>query len=88
MAATDQVKIQRVYTDPVSSTTSLGVEEKLTLAQLQAAMGIATAAGSQGVVIRTAAPADSGGPAFADLTAAYTAWKAMRTALIAAGVFI
>lgn len=88
MAATDQVKIQRVYTNPADSTTSLGVEEKLTMVQFQGAMTVGAAAGAQGAVIRTAAPADSGGPAFADLTAAYTAWKAMRTALIAAGVFI
>lgn len=87
MAATDQIAIQKVYTDPVSSTTSLGVEEKVTLLQFQAAMGVGAAAGSQGVVIRQTAPAAAAVP-FASLTDAATSFNALRTALIAAGVLI
>lgn len=85
MAALDQVKVRKVYTDEFGKTNN-GVDEAVSLQDFLLLLPAATTAGQRTTVTRTAAPVDPG--SFADLAAAYTAWKAMRTALINAGVFI
>lgn len=89
MAATDQVQVRKVYTDPNTSITNNGVPEYVTLGDFMSLLPPAGAsvAGSQVLVTRQTAPAAAPVP-FADLSAAATAYNAMRTALIAAGVFI
>lgn len=90
MPRTDTVKIQRIFTDTTvtPNTTTLGVEEKVTLAQFAADMGNGTVtAGTSTTVVTQTAPA-AAPAAFADLTAAATAYNAMRTALIAAKVLV
>lgn len=90
MAATDTVLVKKTIIQTIAgvgSTTTKGVAEEVPMSQFAAVIGVATAAGSSGTVIRTTAPA-AAPAAFADLTAAATAYNAMRTALIAAGVLI
>lgn len=89
MAANDLVLIQKIITQTENgvTTTTNGVEEKITLSAFMASVGVAAAAGASGAVIRTAAPAAAAVP-FADLTAAANSFNALRTALIAAGVLI
>lgn len=87
MAANDLVAVRKVYTDPITSVTNNGVPENITLTDFLALLPTAPAAGSVTAVTRTAAPAAAPVP-FADLTAAANSYNAMRTALIAAGVFI
>lgn len=90
MAANDTVLVKRAITQTipgVGSTTTKGVAEEVPMSQFAAVIGVAAAAGSSGAVIRQTAPAAAPVP-FADLTAAANAYNSMRTALIAAGVFI
>lgn len=83
MAATDLVLVQKVYTDPVDSTVTLGLEEKQTVAQVFA--GAPATLTAQGTVLKGAFVAAAAVP-FADLTAAANAFNALRTSLINAGV--
>lgn len=83
MAATDLVLVQKVYTDPVTSVTTLGLPEQQTLAQVQA--GSAATLTAQGSVLKGAFVAAAAVP-FADLTAAANSFNALRTSLINAGV--
>lgn len=88
MAALDTVKVQKIYTETVNSvtTTTIGVEERTSIADLLAlGNSSASAVGQASTVITQTAPA-AAPAAFADLTAAATAYNAMRTALIAARV--
>jgi hypothetical protein len=86
MAATDLIKVQKVYTDPVTSTTTLGLEEKLTLVEMLASAGTgATVVGQSTAVVTQTAPAAAPVP-FADLTAAANYVNSLRTLLIAARV--
>lgn len=86
MAGTDQIKVQKVYTNPADSTTSLGVEEKITLQQaLASSASAATVVGEFSPVITQTAPAAAPVP-FADLTAAANYVNSLRTLLIAARV--
>lgn len=89
MAGTDLIMVTKQFVDPVTSVNTNGVEERVTLTAFMALLPAAGAstAGTQVLVTRQTAPAVAPA-AFADLTAAATAYNAMRTALIAAGVFI
>lgn len=89
MAGVDQVQVIKVYTDPVTSVTNNGTPERVTLTQFMALLPPAGAqvAGSQVLVTRQTAPA-AAPAAFADLTAAATAYNLLRTAVIAAGVLV
>lgn len=87
MAATDTVKVQKTYVDEKGVST-IGVEERTTLPDLAVLLGPGsgpTIYGASTTVITTTAPAASPA-AFADLTAAATAYNALRTALINARV--
>lgn len=88
MASTDTVKVQPIYTETVNGqpVTTLGMEERKTLAEFLALSATgATVVGQGSPVITQTAPAAAPVP-FADLTAAATAYNALRTALIAARV--
>lgn len=87
MAANDTVLVRKVYTEDGKTTN--GVAETVSLQDFVALLPSAgtSLAGTQVMVTRQTAPA-AAPAAFADLTAAATAYNAMRTALIAAGVFI
>lgn len=88
MAATDLVKINRVYIDttPDPDTQTLGVDEYITLGTLvnEAASG-ATVVGTATSVVTQTAPAAAPVP-FADLTTAANYVNSLRTLLIAARV--
>lgn len=89
MAASDLILVKPIITQTIAgvgSTTTHGVEEERTVGSVLAGT-TAAAAGQSGTVVRQTAPA-AAPAAFADLTAAATAYNAMRTALINAGVFI
>lgn len=85
MAANDTVLVRKVYTE--GGVTTNGVAETVNLQDFLQLLPAAAAAGSVTAVTRVAAPA-AAPAAFADLTAAATAYNAMRTALINAGVFL
>lgn len=89
MAGTDIIYVTKQYVDPVTSVNTNGVEERVTLSAFMNLLPAAgsSIAGSQVLVTRQTAPA-AAPAAFADLTAAATAYNAMRSALIAAGVFV
>lgn len=86
MAATDTVLVRKVYNDGVTGSTN-GVAETVNLADFLQLLPTAAGSGSVTAVTRVAAPA-AAPAAFADLTAAATAYNAMRTALINSGVFL
>lgn len=84
MALTDTIKVQPVYTE--GSVTTLGLEERKTLAELLNLMNTgATTVGAATPVITQTAPAAAPVP-FADLTAAANYVNSLRTLLIAARV--
>lgn len=77
------VLVQKTFTNPVDSTISLGLEEKIPLEEVVAgAPATLTVAGAvkQGAFVAAAAVP------FADLTAAANAFNSLRTSLINAGV--
>ena len=89
MALSDLMKVKPIITQTITgvgSTTTHGVEEERSVGSILQGT-TAAAAGQSGTVVRQTAPAAAAVP-FADLTAAATAYNNMRTALIAAGVFI
>ncbi|WP_411706263.1 hypothetical protein [Edaphovirga cremea] len=86
MASTDTVKIQPIYTDTsvTPNTTTLGMEERKTLAEFLALAATgATVVGQGSPVITQTAPA---APVFADVAAAQAWCILLRNALIAARV--
>lgn len=87
MSGTDMIKVQKQIIDATNGNT-MGLEDSITLNDFMAILPAAGAsvAGTQVLVTRQTAPANPG--SFVDLPAAYTAWNNMRTALIAAGVFV
>lgn len=88
MASVDTVKVQPIYTETVGGqpVTTLGMEERKTLAEFMALAATgATVVGTNTTVVTQTAPAAAPVP-FADLTAAANSFNALRTALIAARV--
>lgn len=84
MAALDTVKVQKIYTE--NGVTTIGMEERTSIADFLGLANLsATAVGAATAAITQTAPA-AAPAAFADLTAAATAFNALRTALIAARV--
>lgn len=87
MAGTDLINVTKVYTE--SAITTNGLEERVTLTDFMKLLPAAGAAvaGTQVLVTRQTAPAAAPDP-FVSLSTAAQAYNAMRTALIAAGVFV
>lgn len=81
MAATDLVKVQKVYTDPDTSVTTLGLEERQTVSQVFA--GAPATLTAQGTVLKAAAQTDFVG---ADVTALKVELNAFLDKLQAAGI--
>lgn len=89
MAGTDLVTVTKQYVDPVTSVNTNGLEERVTLAAFVGLLPAAGAsvAGTQVLVTRQTAPPVAPDP-FVSLSTAAQAYNLMRTALIAAGVFV
>lgn len=83
MAASDLILVQKSFTNPVDSTVSLGLPEKLTLGTVLTGAPATTAqAGAVKQITFTAQQS----PDFASLAAVTVAYNALLTKFIAAGI--
>jgi len=83
MAATDLILVTKLYTDPVTSVVTNGLEERIPVGTL---MSGATATTAQAGAVKQITFTAQQSPDFATLAAVTVAYNALLTKFIAAGI--